>query len=180
MGGAFTLGAGLAVQGVVSNYGAGLSIIFACQFVVGDTLTVQNVSGVVTDIRLAYTVLMTEDGERITVSNKEIIGQVLENSYENRLVETIFTIENTADPKRTIVLLREALQHQDCVATEPAIQVGIDDFSSYGIKIGVRCWVATTRYMHSKYDINTVIYETLEQAAIRLSVPKQEIRVLQG
>ena len=55
--GAVSLGAGLALQGLLSNYGAGLSIIVARPFIVGDTISVQGVTGIVKEVKLAYTVL---------------------------------------------------------------------------------------------------------------------------
>jgi len=175
--GAFTLGAGLAIQGIVSNYGAGFSIIFTRPFVVGNTLTVQHVSGVVVEIRLAYTLLENEDGERIMIPNKEIVGQILENSFENKLVETIVTIEACADPAKTVELLSAALKELDCIAQAPASQFGIDEFSPLGIKLGVRCWVPTKAYFESKYRINRVIFDTLRDNEIKLSVPRQEIKI---
>jgi small conductance mechanosensitive channel len=175
--GAFTLGAGLAIQGIVSNYGAGFSIIFTRPFVVGNTLTVQHVSGVVVEIRRAYTLLENEDGERIMIPNKEIVGQILENSFEYKLVETIVTIEATADPTKTIDLLANALKDLDCIAQTPASQFGIDDFSPLGIKLGIRCWVPTKAYFESKYRINRVIFDTLRDNQIKLSVPRQEIQI---
>lgn len=175
--GAFTLGAGLAVQGIVSNYGAGFSIIFTRPFVVGNTLTVQHVSGVVIEIRLAYTLLENEDGERIMIPNKEIVGQILENSFEHKLVETIVTIEATANPTQTVDLLESALKELDCITAKPAAQFGIDEFSPLGIKLGIRCWVPTKAYFESKYKINRVIFDTLKSNEIKLSVPKQEIQI---
>ena len=55
--GAVSLGAGLALQGLLSNYGAGLSIIVARPFIVGDTISVQGVTGIVKEVKLAYTML---------------------------------------------------------------------------------------------------------------------------
>jgi len=59
--GALSLGAGLALQGLLSNYGAGFNIILTRPFVVGDTISVQGVSGQVKDILLANTIIVTED-----------------------------------------------------------------------------------------------------------------------
>lgn len=178
--GAFALGAGLAIQGIVSNYGAGFAIIFSRPFVVGNTLRVQNVSGVVEEIRLAYTVLTTEDGERITIPNREIIGQILENSYANKLVETIVTIEPTAEPGQIINQLIAALGDLSCVSNDPNLQVGIDGFSALGTEIGIRCWVPTATYYESKYEVNAKIHETLRAAGISLSTPRQLIRLLEA
>jgi small conductance mechanosensitive channel len=69
--GAISLGAGLAVQGLLSNYGAGLNIILARPFVVGDTISVQGVCGVLKVVHLAYTLLSNEDDVSITVPNKQ-------------------------------------------------------------------------------------------------------------
>ena len=176
--GAFSLGAGLAIQGIVGNYGAGLSIIFARPFVVGNTLTVQGVSGVVHEIRLAYTTLITEDGEHITIPNREIIGQILENSFENKLVETIVTIDPEANPNDAVAAIRGRLTGVDCIASEPALQLGIDEFRSHGISLGVRCWVPTVSYFDAKYQVNKEIYDTLKSSGIALAVPRHSVQLL--
>ncbi len=53
--GALSLGAGLALQGTLSNYGAGLAIIMTRPFIVGNTVAVEGVSGIVREIKLGYT-----------------------------------------------------------------------------------------------------------------------------
>ncbi|NIQ11215.1 mechanosensitive ion channel, partial [candidate division KSB1 bacterium] len=84
--------------GPVSNYGAGLVIILSRPFVIGDTITIQGVSGQVEEIHLATTILSTEDDERITIPNKHIIGEILLNSFENRIVEGSVGISYHDDP----------------------------------------------------------------------------------
>jgi len=84
--GAMGLAAGLAVQGLLSNYGAGLSIILARPFVVGDTIRVQGVWGVVKEVHLAFTELTNEDGEIIIVPNRHIVGEIIHNSQADTVV----------------------------------------------------------------------------------------------
>jgi small conductance mechanosensitive channel len=90
--GALAFGASFALQGPLSNYGAGLMIIIARPFVVGDTITVKNVSGIVEEVTLATTILTTEDGEKITIPNKHIVGEILNNSFANRKTRSGFLI----------------------------------------------------------------------------------------
>jgi small conductance mechanosensitive channel len=123
-------------------------------------------------------VLATEDGEKITIPNREIVGQILENSFESKLVETIITLPLDADVVHAIDILKKALSAVDAVAQVPPAQVGIDDFSSNGIKIGVRCWVPTARYFDSKYRVNGEIYRLLTEHKITLGVPRHEIQLL--
>ena len=84
--GALSLGAGLAIQGLVANYGAGFNIILARPFVVGDTISVKGVSGIVEEVHLAYTLLSDEDGVRISIPNKHIVGEILHNSQKDSIV----------------------------------------------------------------------------------------------
>jgi small conductance mechanosensitive channel len=85
--GAVGLGAGLAAQGLLSNYGAGLSIILTRPFVVGDTIRVQGVWGIVKEVHLAFTMLTNEDGEIITIPNKHIVGEIIHNSQADTVLE---------------------------------------------------------------------------------------------
>ncbi len=73
--GAMAFGATLAIQGPIANYGSGLAIILTRPFVVHDTIFVQGQYGVVHEVTLGYTQLITEDSEVITIPNKLIMGK---------------------------------------------------------------------------------------------------------
>jgi small conductance mechanosensitive channel len=77
----------LALQGSVSNFAAGIVLVITKPFKIGDTLSVRKIYGEVQDIKLSYTVLVNEDGEQITIPNKYMIGDVLVNSFDYRIVE---------------------------------------------------------------------------------------------
>jgi len=81
---AMAFGASFAIQGPVANYGAGLVIILTRPFVVGNTISVSGVSGIVDEVTLGATILTDEDGVKITIPNKYIVGEILHNSKEKR------------------------------------------------------------------------------------------------
>ena len=166
--GAAAFGATMAIQGPLSNYGAGLAILLGRNFGVGNTITVGKVSGVVEDITLAMTVLTSEDGERITIPNKEVVGQIIVNSRENRIVETRIAISNAADSARAIALMKEALAAVPGVSKEPAPQIGIHDFTYGGVIIGARAWVPTVRYYQIRYAINGAFQRALKDNGIEM------------
>lgn len=166
--GAAAFGATLAIQGPLSNYGAGLAILLGRTFGVGNTITVNKVSGVVEDITLAMTVLRSEDGERITIPNKEVVGQIIVNSHDNRIVETRIAISNAADSSRAIALLKEALASLPDVSQDPAPQIGIHDFTYGGVIIGVRIWVPTVRYFQLRYAINGAFQRALKDSGVEM------------
>ncbi len=166
--GASAFGATLAMQGPLSNYGAGLSIIMARPFVVGDTISVAETSGVVDNVTLAFTSLIGEDGERITVPNKEIVGQIIVNSEKRRVVETRIAIAEGSDADRAIAALRDALGGFPDIAEDPAPQVGVHDFTYGGVVLGLRFWAPSQRYFETRYRVNEAALAALTGAGIGL------------
>ena len=167
--GASAFGATMAIQGPLSNYGAGLSIILARPFAVGDTITVnRTTSGVVEDVSLGHTLLVGEDGERITIPNKEIVGRVIVNSDERRVVQTRISVGEGQDIEAALAAVRETLGGLEDLAGGPAPQVGIHDFTYGGIVIGVRFWVPSARYFQVRYAVNGAIHAALVKAGIAM------------
>jgi small conductance mechanosensitive channel len=179
--GAASLGAGLALQGMLSNYGAGLSIILTRPFVVGNTITVQDISGVVEDIQLGHTLLSTEDGEIITVPNKYIIGEVLVNSFEYRIVESVVGIDYGSDPQTAIDLIDGVLEkfNKSEISKDVKPQIGIKEFGDFSINIETRYWVQTKAYFQIQYKVNMEIFKVLKKNGINIPFPTHNI-ITQG
>ena len=152
--GAAAFGSSLALAGLLSNYGAGLSIIITRPFVVNDTIQIQSVSGVVEEVGLAATRLSNEDGEQITIPNKHIVGEILINSFENKVVEASIRISYDDDAQKAIDSIREALQKIPEIVADPAPQIGIEEFADSSVNIGMRYWVPTKQYFQILYQAN--------------------------
>lgn len=166
--GAAAFGGTLALQGPLSNYGAGIAIILTRPFAVGSTIQVQNTFGVVEEISLAATVLTGEDGERITVPNKEIVGQIIVNSHQHRVVETRFFIAHDQDSDKAIEAFEKAIAKYPAGEGAPGPQVGVHDFTYGGIILGARFWVPSLKYYQSRYAVNREVLGALEAAGIAL------------
>jgi len=149
--GAVAFGSTFALQGPLSNYGAGLNIILSRPFAVGDTIRVQGVTGIVEVIKLAQTELINEDGEIITIPNKNIIGEVMVNSHLNLIAEKGIGIAYDADPEVAIAAIQAGIASVEGVASNPKPLVGIDHFGSSNIQLGIRYWIPTKRYFELMY-----------------------------
>lgn len=163
--GAGAFGVTIALQGPLSNYGAGLSIILGRPFAVGDTITLGRTSGVVEEVKLAGTVLVGENEERILIPNKEIVGKVIVNSETRRLIQTKIAVDGDADVAKAIAALRDAIP-ADVVSGQTLI--GVHDFTYGGIVLGVRFWVPSTRYFETRYRVNLDLLRALREAGVRL------------
>jgi small conductance mechanosensitive channel len=176
--GALAFGASFALQGPLSNYGAGLTIIITRPFVVGDTITVKNVSGIVDEVTLATTILSTEDGEKITIPNKHIVGEILNNSFANRVVENTVGISYNDDPEKAVIVIKETLKQFTQISSDPPPQIGIQEFADSSINIGMRYWIPTKEYFGTLYEVNLAVYKALAAAKISIPFPQQDIHII--
>ena len=173
--GAVSLGAGLALQGLLANYAAGFNIILIRPFVVGDTITVQGVKGVVEEVLLAYTILRDEDDVKIMIPNKHIVGEVLHNSNNDSLLELSVGIAYHHNPLDVIKLLEETFTQLSFVSKARKPQIGIDEFADSAINIAIRLWTPTTNFYEAKYQAYKAIYLTLEKENITIPFPQRDI-----
>ncbi len=177
--GALSLGAGLALQGMLSNYSSGVSIIITRPFVVGDTITVQGVTGIVKSVQLGSTILSNEDGVQISVPNKYIVGEVIQNSFADSIVETNVGIAYRSDPLQAIALIRQALINVQGVDKKRVPQVGIESFGESAIVIGIRFWARTEVLFQARYQAHAEIFRVLRNNHIEIPFPQREVRMLQ-
>jgi small conductance mechanosensitive channel len=189
--GALSLGAGLAMQGLLANYAAGLNIIITRPFIVGDTIEVQNVTGLVKKVQLAYTMLIDEDGTEISIPNRHIVGEIIHNSYSNMLAEISIGIAYSEDAPRAIQIVQQALakveelkdiqmplDEEGVPKTEQKLQVGIGSFGDSSVNLCVRAWLPTSKFHQLRFILNAAIYAALNENNVKIPFPQHEIRML--
>jgi len=176
--GAISLGAGLALQGLLSNYAAGLNIILTRPFVVGDTINVQGVGGLVKDILMAYTIIVTEDDVEITIPNKHIVGEILHNSQHVSLLELSVGISYSSDLDNVIELLGQSIaQHEDTSEHKKPL-VGISGFGDSCVDLEIRVWVDSKKLNAARFAINKNIWDVLKANNINIPFPQREVQLL--
>ena len=175
---AMAFGASFAIQGPLANYGAGLVIILTRPFVVGNTIKVSNVSGIVDEVKLGATILTDEDGVKITIPNKHIVGEIIHNSEERRIVEEMVGISYDSDPEKAIQIIKEALEAFQEISKEPPPQVGIQEFGDSSINIGLRYWIPTNKYFKTLYQVNLSVYKHLKAKNIEIPFPQRDVHIV--
>ena len=176
--GGLAVGASFAIQGPVSNYGAGFVIILTRMFKVGDTISVQGCTGVVSEITLATTQLIAEDGEDIVIPNKHVVGEIHRNSYASKVVEGGIGIAYHESPRAAVAVIEKVLQDNPDVASTPKPLVGIENFGDSSIDIAYRFWAPTMKYFETQYAINMAVFDALNDAGISIPFPQREVRLL--
>ena len=175
---AMAFGLSFAIQGPVANYGAGLVIILTRPFVVGNTITVAGVNGVVEEVKLGATILTDEDGVKITIPNKHITGEILRNSEEWKIVEEVVGISYGSNPEEAIGIVKKSLDQFEEISKEPPAQVGIQAFGDSSINIGYRYWVPTIKYFQILYKVNLAVYKRLIEGGVEIPFPQRDVRIV--
>ena len=176
--GAASLGAGLALQGMLSNYGAGFSIILTRPFVVGNTIEVQGVTGVVKEVTLGMTYLTNEEGETISIPNKHIVGEILHNSLALKLAVSSVGVAYDSDMDRVIALIQQSLNEVSSVSEDKPALIGIDEFGDSAVVITARYWVPTEQFFDTRFRVNRAIFKALRDAGVVIPFPQRDVRLL--
>jgi small conductance mechanosensitive channel len=176
--GAVGLGAGLAIQGMLANYAAGFTIIITRPFVVGDTIQVCGVAGVVDKVMLPYTLLINEDNVSIQIPNKLIVGEILHNSAAQMLIELEIGVAYSSNIEQVTEVIAEAVKTVSGLSEDKAPAIGVDSFGDSSINFGVRVWADPNRHFEIRYAINAAIFAALQQAKVDIPFPQREVRML--
>jgi small conductance mechanosensitive channel len=173
------VGIGLAMQGMLGNMVAGLTIIFTKPFRVGEYIELLGVYGQVTDIELFSTKMVHADRSVVTVPNRKIIGEILHNYGTLRQLVLDIAIAFDADIAQALALVHGILQQNARVLKDPAPVVGISTLAKGQINITIQPWVNVGDYGPAQLEIYQAIVERFRAAGIQTPVPLTEVRLLE-
>lgn len=171
-------GVALAMQGLLGNLVAGLSIIFTRPFQVGDYISIAEEEGEVLDIRLFSTTLGHTDLSRVVIPNRKIVGEILHNYGQIRRLDIVVGISYRNDVDAALALVGEVLAANPRVLQDPAPRLGVTRLSEAGVTLSVRPWVKVPDYEAGISELNRTILAAFAQKDIALALPRYEVRML--
>jgi small conductance mechanosensitive channel len=172
------VGIGFAMQGVLSNILAGLTIIFTKPFRVGEYIELVGVYGQVTSIELFSTKLVHVDRSVVTIPNRKIVGEIMHNYGVIRQLDLAVDIAYSADVPRALATVRDILAGNPRVLKDPAPIVGINALEDSSINIAVKPWVNVPDYGPAQLEIYQSLVKKFRAAGIEIPFPQREVRLL--
>jgi small conductance mechanosensitive channel len=172
------LGIGLALQGVLSNVMAGLTIIFTKPFRVGEYIEIVGVHGDVSAIELFSTTLVHPDHSRIIIPNRRIVGEILHNFGTMRQLHLSLMVPHGSDVSGVLRAAREVAAANPRVLSDPPPIVGVVQIEIGGIRVGVNPWVRVLDVPLIEGELYQALAEGFRRAGIGVPVPQQDIRLL--
>jgi small conductance mechanosensitive channel len=172
------VGVGLAMQGVLGNLVAGLTIIFTKPFRVGEYIELVGVYGQVTNIELFSTTLMHADRSRVVIPNRRIVGEIMHNYGTTRQLDLSVDVAYSTDITKALAIVRDILATNSRVLKEPAPVVGINALEDSSINISVKPWVTVPDYVAAQLELYQAIVERFRANNIQIPFPQREVRLL--
>jgi small conductance mechanosensitive channel len=172
------VGVGLAMQGVLSNIVAGLTIIFTKPFRVGEYIELLGVQGQVDTIELFSTSLKHPDRSRVVIPNRKIVGEILHNYGTVRQLDLMVGVAYDTDLHEVVRIVRELLEGNSRVLKDPVAVVGVTTLADSSINISIRPWVKVPDYGPAIAELYPAIVEKFRVANIEMPFPQREVRML--
>jgi small conductance mechanosensitive channel len=172
------VGAGLAMQGVLSNIVAGLTIIFTKPFRVGEYIELGSVQGQVKNIELSSTTLLHADMSKVVIPNRKIVGEIMHNYGNVRQLDLSVGVGYGSDIPKVLALLQGIVATNAKVLKSPAPGIGVSSLSDSSITIAVKPWVAVADYGPAGAEIYQAIIDAFRAQKIEIPFPQREVRLL--
>lgn len=172
------IGIGIALQGVLGNVIAGLTIIFTKPFRVGEHIEVVGVKGDVHTIELFSTTLLHPDRSRIIIPNRKIVGEILHNFGQTRQIHLTVMVPHGSDLAAVLAMVREVVGANPRVLADPAAVVGVAQLELAGVRVGVNPWVRVPDVVAAEAELYKALADRFAVSGVAVPLPKQEVRVL--
>jgi small conductance mechanosensitive channel len=171
-------GIALAMQGILGNIVAGLTIIFTRPFHIGDYISIAKEEGEVLDISLFSTTLGHSDRSHVVIPNRKIVGEILHNYGRIRRLNIAVGISYDTDVNLALRLIGDILQANPRVLRDPAPTFGVARLAASSVTISVTPWVDVPDYEVAISEVNKTILETFGAQNIVMPLPQCEVRML--
>lgn len=181
--GALSLGAGIGLQNLVSNFASGMVLLAERPVKVGDMIVVNNSFGNVTRIGMRSSTVKTLDHAELIIPNSTLVSEQVVNwthsSPRGRIsLNVILPFE--VDAIEVIELLENTLENEDYILSFPAPSVLLKEFGESGLVFEVRAWIRDIKQRPELLSsLAIVVFKTLKDASLNIPVPRRDIRIQQ-
>ena len=177
--GAAGLAVGLALQGSLSNFAAGVLIVLFRPYKVGDWIEGGGVSGAVEEVQILTTVLKTGDNKRVIIPNSQIMGTTITNysANETRRVDLVVGVSYSDDLDKVRKELESLVAADDRVLADPPVTIAVSELADSSVNFVVRPWVKTADYWGVYFDLTEAVKKRFDEVGISIPFPQQDVYI---
>lgn len=176
---AMGVGIGFGLQEIVANFISGLIILFERPIRIGDVVTIDDTSGIVTKIRIRATTIRDWDRKELLVPNKDLItGRVLNWSLSDEMTRIVITVgvAYDTDIDKALELMKSAASEHEHALDDPAPLLSFDSFGEHAIELTMRVYVSSISHrIKTVTDLRKAINVKFHEAGIAIAYPQRDV-----
>jgi small conductance mechanosensitive channel len=178
--GAAGLAVGLALQGSLANFAGGVLVMIFKPYKVGDLIESQGHLGVVKEVQIFNTILISPQSKRIIIPNGATSnGSVVNYTVEGKIrVDLTVGVSYDADIDQTKSVLMDVMVNHDKVIQDPAPFVGVTEMADSSVNFVVRPHCLPEHYWDVYFDINEGVKKALDKNAITIPFPQRDVHLI--
>lgn len=179
--GAAGLAVGLALQGSLSNFAAGVLMLIFRPFKVGDYIEGAGVAGTVKEVQIFTTILLTPDNKTIIVPNAKITGDNITNyaTQGTRRIDLAFDIAYGADLDKAKRVLMDIIKADKRLLADPAPSILVGQIGDGRVNLLCRPWVRADDYWDAYFDFTEAVKKRFDAEGINPPVPRRDVYMFQ-
>ncbi|MBN2419505.1 MAG: mechanosensitive ion channel [Deltaproteobacteria bacterium] len=180
--GAAGLAIGLALQGSLSNFAAGVLMIIFKPLKVGDYVEAGGASGSVEEVGIFTTIIKSPDNKKIIVPNSRITGDNITNYSANdiRRIDIVAGVSYGDDIDKVRKVLSAIQAEDERILKDPAPMIGLAELGDSSVNFTVRSWVKTSEYWDVFFDTQEKIKKRFDAEGISIPFPQQDVHIISG
>jgi len=179
--GAAGLAIGLALQGSLANFAAGVLMIIFQPFKAGDYVEGGGTAGVVEELEIFSCRLRTPDNKLVIVPNSKMLGDNIINysARDTRRIDLIFGVSYGDDLARVRTVLAEELAKDERILKDPEPLIAVAELGGSSVDFAVRPWVKTADYWGVRFDLIERIKVRFDAEGISIPFPQRDVHLYQ-
>jgi len=179
--GASALAIGLALQGTLQNFAAGIMLLLLRPVRAGEFVSVEGKGmGTVDEIGLFMTRLVQIDGIHLLLPNSLVWGNPIVNYSRNptRRLDMMVGVRHDDDLEAALAVLRDLVDRHADVLKDPAPEVMVMEYRESTIMLNIRLWTLSDKYWDVRFDLQRQAPQALRDAGLRSPIPLREVRTI--
>lgn len=178
--GAAGLAVGLALQGSLANFAAGVLIVLFRHYKVGDFIEAAGVSGSVVSVQILTTTLRTGDNKAVIIPNGNILKGTITNYSANdtRRIDMVIGVGYDDDLDKARATIKDVVAADSRVLQEPACVIAVNELADSSVNFYVRPWVKTPDYWATRWELTEAIKKRFDKEGISIPYPQRDLHII--
>ncbi len=180
--GAAGLAVGMALSGTLQNFAGGVMILIFKPYKVGDFIDAQGYMGVVKEIQIFNTILLTTDNKRVIIPNAPISSGTMVNysAESERRIDFTFGIGYNDDIDKAKEVLMSIIKADKRILQNPAPFIGLSELADSSVNFATRVWVKSEDYWDVFFAMNETVKKEFDKQNISIPYPQTDVHLFEN